>query len=120
MKTFTPHTILTLFLLLIAYTTFSQRQPELPAIKPTDQIVRHKAYTLSYVEEHEQAAWVAYMLCRNRVNSTEERTDKFLVDPLVHTGSATHSDYAKSGYDRGHLAPAGDMGWCAKIGRAHV
>lgn len=111
MKTFSPKTILTRLLLLIATITFSQSQPELPAINPSDQIIRHKAYTLSYVEEHEQAAWVAYMLCRSRTNSTEERTDKFLVDPLVQTGSATNADYAKSGYDRGHLAPAADMGW---------
>jgi len=40
-----------------------------------------------------------------------ERTDNFREDPLVNTGSATLNDYKGSGYDRGHLAPAGDMTW---------
>ena len=40
-----------------------------------------------------------------------ERTNSFKEDPLVLEGSASHSDYKGSGYDRGHLAPAGDMTW---------
>ena len=40
-----------------------------------------------------------------------KRTDKFIIDPLIETGSATKSDYKGSGYDRGHLAPAADMTW---------
>lgn len=40
-----------------------------------------------------------------------DRTDEFIPDPAVSTGTATVGDYLKSGYDRGHLAPAADMGW---------
>jgi endonuclease G len=87
--------------------------PEIPFIRPDDQIVRHLGYTLCYNEKHEQASWVAYDLTRNEAAGGYERTNKFIVDPSVSTGSATAADYANSGYDRGHLAPAGDMGWSA-------
>lgn len=38
-----------------------------------------------------------------------KRTDRFRSDPKIPTGSATTADYRRSGYDRGHLAPAADM-----------
>ena len=38
-----------------------------------------------------------------------QRTNKFRSDPQIPTGSATPGDYRRSGYDRGHLAPAADM-----------
>jgi len=64
-----------------------------------------------YSEPHEQARWVAYELTAAETQRRFERTDRFLVDPRVSTGTATDEDYAGSGYDRGHLAPAADMGW---------
>ena len=75
------------------------------------QLVQHQFYSLSYVEEHEQAEWVAYELTKAEVLANTERTDDFREDPLVTTGSASLEDYYRSGYDRGHLAPAGDMGF---------
>lgn len=33
----------------------------------------------------------------------------FIQDPLVKTKSADYKNYKNSGYDRGHLCPAGDM-----------
>ena len=35
--------------------------------------------------------------------------DSFIEDPLVKTESADWRNYKKSGYDKGHLCPAGDM-----------
>lgn len=85
---------------------------ELPKTSAMDQIVKHTGYTLSYVESHEQASWVAYSLTREHIKGGKhERTNKFIEDPAVKTGSATNADYSRSGYDRGHLAPAADMGW---------
>lgn len=74
-----------------------------------NQVVNHKIYTLSYNETHEQADWVAYKLYKNSINESVKRKDNFRQDPLIVTESATLSDYKKSGYDRGHLAPAKTM-----------
>ncbi len=83
-----------------------------PKISKKDEIIKHTAYTLCYNEKHEQATWVAYRLTDEMCNNNgEERSNNFRVDPLVKTYSATPDDYKKSGYDRGHLCPAGDMGW---------
>jgi len=78
-----------------------------------DRIIKKTGFSLLYNESHEQAEWVAYQLTKSETNSVFERTDNFMVDPMVKTGSAVAADYQGSGYDRGHLAPAGDMGWSA-------
>lgn len=72
-------------------------------------IVRHKYYVLGYSEEHEQAVWVYYTPCFGRGSEKVSRTNDFREDPAVETGSAEPEDYKRSGYDRGHLCPAGDM-----------
>ena len=82
----------------------------LPAIGSNDQIVRHSGYTLRYREQYEQADWVAYKLTQGEAESYLSREgNQFMPDPLVKTGSAVTTDYTRSGYDRGHLAPAGDF-----------
>jgi len=73
------------------------------------QIVRHTYYTLAYSEENEQARWVFYQLNMDDLNGTQARTDDFRPDPAVTSGSASLDDFKGSGYDRGHLCPAGDM-----------
>ena len=75
----------------------------------TGQVVTHTFYTLSYSEPHEQAEWVFYELTPALVNGSTPRKDDFRPDPLVSTTSAQLSDYRGSGFDRGHLCPAGDM-----------
>ncbi len=84
---------------------------ELPKTKSKDKIITHTGYSLLYNETHEQANWVAYELTKEETNKLFERTDKFISDPKVKTETATDKDYQGSGYDRGHLAPASDMGW---------
>jgi len=84
---------------------------EIPKTNPKDIIITHTGYTLLYNETHEQSSWIAYELTKEETNKIYERTDKFISDPKVKTGTATDKDYAGSGYDRGHLAPASDMGW---------
>ncbi len=77
-------------------------------------IVRHKYYTLSYIDEHEDAEWVAYKLEGYMTAGMAKRSNKFTSDPDVPGGSAQPVDYSRSGYDRGHLCPAADMKWSAE------
>jgi endonuclease G len=74
-------------------------------------VISHTGFSLCYNEQHEQAEWVSYMLCKARLNRVAERTNRFITDPKVKTGSAENADYSGSGYDRGHLAPAADMAY---------
>jgi endonuclease G len=75
----------------------------------TGAIVKHPFYTLSYNEKHEQAEWVAYELTPNHLKRIERHRPYFIYDKKVKTKSANYRNYKKSGYDKGHLVPAGDM-----------
>jgi endonuclease G len=75
----------------------------------TRQIVKHDYYTLSYNEKFEQAEWVAYELKKEYLKNNDFKRPYFIEDPKVITGSADWRNYKKSGYDKGHLCPAGDM-----------
>lgn len=74
----------------------------------TGQIVHHKGYSLSYSESHEQAEWVAYELKKSHLSKTNHERPYFEIDKAVKTGAASWRNYKNSGYDRGHLCPAGD------------
>lgn len=74
----------------------------------TGSIVTHHFYTLSYNEVHEQAEWVAYELLKEHLKDHDYERSYFNIDPAVGSGSADWKNYKNSGYDRGHLCPAGD------------
>jgi len=64
----------------------------------TDAIIAHDHYVLSYSEKHEQAEWV----------KNQFKRPYFEQDKKVRSSSADWRNYKRSGYDRGHLCPAGD------------
>lgn len=75
----------------------------------SSEIIQRNWYTLDYNEEHEVANWVSYTLDKSQLKNCVQRANNFRPDPLVSTGSAELIDYKNSGFDRGHLVPAGDM-----------
>ena len=93
---------------------------EIPRLKEKrqEQVIKHEGYTVSYNSDYKIANWVAYELTSKEATSKKnERSNKFVSDPIVKGATATNEDYTRSGYDRGHMAPAGDMKWSAKAMR---
>ena len=81
---------------------------------PPDRIVIcHTGQVVAFNPERNVSDWVAYRLRReDLLSQTVERKDKFRPDlqvPKQH--QVVHSDYTRTGYDRGHLAPAAAMRW---------
>ncbi|MAP54360.1 DNA/RNA non-specific endonuclease [Altibacter sp.] len=79
----------------------------LPA-STTGVVIAHNHFTLSYAETHEQAEWVAYELAKSHLSKNEYERPDFVEDRKIASKSAHWSSYKGSGYDRGHLCPAGD------------
>ena len=80
----------------------------------TGQVIHHNFYALSYHEEHEQAEWVAYELKASYSSNSDFKRPYFIEDPKVKTASADWRNFKNSGYDKGHLCPAGDMKFSIK------
>ncbi|MCK7591885.1 DNA/RNA non-specific endonuclease [Subsaxibacter sp. CAU 1640] len=77
----------------------------------TGQVIHHQGYSLSYSEPHEQAEWVAYELKKSHLSNSNFKRPYFEIDKAVKTGAAHWRNYKNSGYDRGHLCPAGDRNY---------
>ena len=75
-----------------------------------EQIVEYPGMTVSFNSRMHVPNWVAWELTADETAGEEPRTKSFYNDPAVEGCPETY-DYSYSGYDRGHMAPAGDMKW---------
>lgn len=74
----------------------------------TGVVIRREGFAFSYSEQHEQSEWVAYELDPEDITRSDFKRPFFEMDPKVKSQSAHWRNYKKSGYDKGHLCPAGD------------
>lgn len=94
--------------LLFNLNSYAQNLNYLPT--SNGELVKHTYYSLSYIEEHEQAEWVAYYLSPDMLKKVYDRANSFKADPSVFTLSATYADYTSaSDFDAGHLLPCRQM-----------
>jgi len=76
----------------------------------TAQPICREAYLVAYDAPAKIPVYVAYTLLPQNALGCWPRTNAFVADKSVPNG-ATPSDYAGTGYDKGHAAPDGDLSW---------
>lgn len=78
-----------------------------PASFRSCQIVDKGAFVVCHSPTWRTPLWVGFRLTRELLEGGAERTNKFYPEPtLAQKDRAELRDYARSGYDRGHMAPA--------------
>jgi endonuclease G len=79
---------------------------------PNTTLECRQGYALQHDNVAKIPVWVGWTLTPEESTGCVERTDSFVADASIPAGSrAEVSDYAHSGYDKGHLAPDGDMSY---------
>ena len=81
----------------------------------SEKIMRRSNYTVSYNRNWNLPNWVAWELNKNETKGKYNRNEEFTSDSeLPKVNQVEPWDYSGSGYDRGHMCPAGDNHFDAK------
>ena len=78
------------------------------------QPICRQAYLVAYDAAARLPNYVAYTLTPPNALGCVARTNAFAADQSV-PGGATPDDYAGTGYDKGHMAPDGDLSWDPQV-----
>jgi len=75
-----------------------------------DLLLSRRGFAVGYSRRCRQAIWVSYILSSERLTMPPvKRSNRFQPDPALKVRPVRPRDYTRTGYDRGHLAPAADM-----------
>lgn len=78
-----------------------------------EQLLSYDGFEVSFNPRAHIPNWVAWELTAEETEGTSKRQGQFRPDPRAEGCPETY-DYKYSGYDRGHMCPAGDMKWSAE------
>lgn len=74
------------------------------------KIIEHAAYVLGYDENRRLAVWACVILKEKDLALPRvKRTNRFLADPAIASDPVAPGEYARSGFDRGHLVAVADV-----------
>lgn len=121
------HFLLSLFILLVpSYALAQNQEPPMPLDtckvqvpfgvpepqRPNTQYVCRKGYLALHDNQAKIPVWVSYVLTAERTLGCFPRQDAFAPDYSIPRGQrAELADYARSGFDIGHVANNADMSW---------
>jgi len=85
----------------------------LPSGGPNDSTLEcREGYALQHDNVAKIASWAAWTMPPEETIGCNPREDAFTADAVLPKSSrAEPSDYAKSGYDKGHMVPDADLSW---------
>lgn len=90
--------------------------PQIPLMN--SDIICRQGLVLQHDHVARIPVWVSYTLNRSQTLACAERLVRFEPDPVLSPHQrAELSDYRRSGFDQGHMAPNADQSWDAQVQR---
>ena len=74
------------------------------------EVKEYEGFTVDFNQENKTPNYVAWILHGHETEGASARSNKFWTDTEIE-GCPETRDYTRSGYDRGHMCPAGEQKW---------